>query len=250
MACTTPRPILVITGGRDREPRLTELGQLAEIIKRRQATKVRDGDCRGTDRSVRAWLKARQLVDLDPWPADTAIYGPWPGAGPKRNGAMLDGDRVADLFGAGARPPADMLVAFAGGSGTADCTTRALERGLPVEWIEPASEPLIANRHHFKGEPPEPWVYVGRGSPLGNPFTLEQHGEAAMDLYKRHLWARMQARDRSVLAALDALTPDHRLVCSCWPRPCHAEVIVRAWRWLRSSQKFSDSPSRSDTSQR
>lgn len=237
MACReTPRPIIVITGGRDRDPRLAELEKLAEIIARRKATTIREGECRGTDKSVRAWVVARKLAEVEPWPADTAIYGPWPLAGPKRNRAMLDGEKSGDLFGSVSTPPADMLVAFAGDRGTADCTTAALERALPVEWIEPAEEPMIANRHHFRGEPPDPWIYVGRGSPLGNPFTLEEHGLGALELYRKHLWARIKANDRAVLQALESLTPDHRVVCSCWPRNCHAEVIVRAWRWLRSKK--------------
>lgn len=48
---------------------------------------------------------------------------------------MLEGDGGGDMFGAGARPRAGLLVAFRGGKGTADCTAAALERGIPVEWI-------------------------------------------------------------------------------------------------------------------
>jgi hypothetical protein len=152
---------------------------------------------------------------------------------------MLDGD---DLFGAAtARPRADLLVAFPGGRGTSDCTDAALERGLPVVSVDATAEPRIWNRHH--GDPPGAWIYIGRGSPLGNPFQVElQEGESradavgrALEKYRAWLWSRIRpGPDRSpiVVDALRHLTPEHYIVCSCWPANCHGEVVVRAWRWM------------------
>lgn len=93
--------------------------------------------------------------------------------------------------------------------------------------------PKVINRHHFRGKAwPKPAVYIGRGTPLGNPFTVAEHGLDALDLYRRWLWDRIKARDRAVLQALRSITARHHLVCSCAPRPCHGDVVVAAWRWL------------------
>lgn len=96
------------------------------------------------------------------------------------------------------------------------------------------SEPTVINRHHFRGQAlPQPWIYIGRGTPLGNPYTKAEHGDAALELYRQWLWGKIRAGDRSILAELDRITPQHHLVCSCKPRPCHGDVVVRAWSWLR-----------------
>lgn len=87
-------------------------------------------------------------------------------------------------------------------------------------------------RHNPDAPPlPSPRVYIGRGTPLGNPFTVEEHGEAALELYRKHLWARIKANDRAVLDELASITPAHHLVCSCAPKPCHGDVVIRARAW-------------------
>lgn len=92
--------------------------------------------------------------------------------------------------------------------------------------------PTVLNRHHFhKSEIPHPWMYVGRGTPLGNPYSVDEHGLAALGLYREWLWKKIATNDAEVLKALFQIQPDHGLVCSCAPRPCHAEIIVSAWTW-------------------
>lgn len=101
--------------------------------------------------------------------------------------------------------------------------------------------PTVINRHHFKGRAlPEPNVYIGRGTPLGNPFTREEHGEQAIALYRDHLWTKIEARDPGVLAALNAITPAHNLVCSCAPRPCHGHVVLEVAEWLAGKGHWSE----------
>lgn len=99
-----------------------------------------------------------------------------------------------------------------------------------------AAGPYVVNRHHFKGddELPRPSCYIGRGTPLGNPFTLEEHGESALPKYKTWLFAQIQKGDPWVLNFLRAITDEHHLVCSCAPKPCHGDVVAAAWRWLRT----------------
>lgn len=99
--------------------------------------------------------------------------------------------------------------------------------------------PVVINRHHYQNDRPQrpfpvPWLYIGRGTPLGNPFTVAKHGQAAIGLYRRWLWEKIQDEDPEVLRELDRITEQTSLVCSCAPRPCHGDIIVRAWRWRQS----------------
>ena len=228
----------VITGGRDYYPELGELEQLEAVGKAQGVTVWRQGGCpTGVDKIASGYLRARGL-EVERWPADWDKHGP--GGGPIRNRAMLDGHHRE-----GPREPARLLARFEGGTGTNDCTAAAIERLIAPVWIgaELEHEPRIWNRHH--GAPPcagELAVYVGRGSPLGNPFTLdrsrtrEAQAEEILGRYREWLWGQMRRRSPQ-LAALHGLRADSVLVCSCWPQRCHAEVIVRAWRWMEKVRK-------------
>lgn len=244
--------IVVITGPRDRQATLAELERTAEILRSRGATVLRHGACPwrtstagvipSIDLSVSAWVKARGLAAVEPWPAEE--HGSWPSCGPRRNLAMLDGRGQSDMFGPAASPPASLLIRFGeGGRGTTHCSGAAADAGLEVLRIEPALEPKPWNRHW--GKPAAgPMVYVGRGHPLGNPNPIDlsdgetrsSAAEKNLEAYRRHLGALVKARDRAVLDALDSFTPSHHLACSCWPAACHVEIILRAWRWRRADQ--------------
>lgn len=62
-------------------------------------------------------------------------------------------------------------------------------------------------------------VYVGRGTPWGNPFVIGKHGE------RDEVCDRFE---REVLPTLD-LKPlrGKHLVCWCAPKRCHADAILR-----------------------
>jgi hypothetical protein len=82
-------------------------------------------------------------------------------------------------------------------------------------------------------------AYVGRPSPLGNPFQLGRAGSRAEVIarYRRWLWARLQepgSIERRELAQLLGRAQAGRLELLCWcaPLPCHAEVIRSALTWL------------------
>lgn len=114
--------------------------------------------------------------------------------------------------------------------------------------------PAVLNRHHYRtrDEIPEPWIYMGRGHVLGNPFVVvtddpeirstlaedpknPEHRSSidALTRYKRWLWDKICKRDLAVLRELGKITPEMNLVCSCAPRPCHLDVVVRAWKWAK-----------------
>lgn len=134
------------------------------------------------------------------------------------------------------------------------CSDCAEPRGdldfCPQHAAQEVPLPLVLNRHRYLPTPgcgparertgrerrpplPEPWVYVGRGTPLGNPYRREQHGDAAIGMYRRWLHFQLTSGNELVLAAMRQIEPGSHLVCSCAPKPCHADVIVRAWAWLR-----------------
>lgn len=120
--------------------------------------------------------------------------------------------------------------------------------------------PHVVNRHHYRyvehvGPPPkkkprkgqnllpDPWIYVGRGSPLGNPYrptSASHHSEelthdGALQLYRKWLYDKIRGNDRRVLQAMRSITEDMALVCSCSPRPCHADFVARAWHWMSTN---------------
>jgi len=80
----------------------------------------------------------------------------------------------------------------------------------------------IARRVWNKRDPntPPDAVYVGRGTPWGNPFVLGRDGDrdTVCDRF-----------EREVLPTLD-VTPlvGRDLVCWCAPKRCHADALARA----------------------
>lgn len=69
-------------------------------------------------------------------------------------------------------------------------------------------------------------VYIGRGSPWGNPFIIGEHGlrEAVVMKYKRWIMRRLET-EPGLLEQL-ALLNGKRLGCYCAPLRCHGDVLV------------------------
>lgn len=99
----------------------------------------------------------------------------------------------------------------------------------------------VVNRHHRStGHAVE---YVGRGTPLGNPWAVTREVPRPVALARYADWLRrmVRQRDLGVMAELDRLTARARaaaqrgeallLECSCAPAPCHADLIRRALYW-------------------
>ena len=87
---------------------------------------------------------------------------------------------------------------------------------------------IIVNKHH--GESGE---YIGRGSPLGNPFVIGKDGSREQVIAKYRVWLNEQImrKNPDVLDELNRLgnkAIDEKglvLQCFCYPKPCHGEVI-------------------------
>lgn len=111
---------------------------------------------------------------------------------------------------------------------------------IRAELQAPAKLPTITvvNKHHkAEGE------YIGRGSPLGNPFPIDeatgQTREVVIARYKIWLESMIAASGPTVCNELNRLvniayeTGELRLQCFCAPKPCHGDVIkqtiLTAW---------------------
>ena len=79
-------------------------------------------------------------------------------------------------------------------------------------------KPRVWNK--YAGNLPPGAVYVGRGSPWGNPFRISfaQTREQVIERFRCE-----------VLPGLDVtkLKGKH-LICYCTPRPCHADLLLAA----------------------
>ena len=89
----------------------------------------------------------------------------------------------------------------------------------------------ITNRHH-KGPKGE---YIGRGSPLGNPFPITEALPRLQAIAKYKVWlqAKLDEQDPVVIKELTRLyvlaeKQPIALECFCYPKPCHGEIIRRA----------------------
>ena len=76
-------------------------------------------------------------------------------------------------------------------------------------------------------------IYIGRGSPLGNPFVIGRDGDRDEVIHRYRNWFAMKVKsqDSVVMAELRRLYRIHRdagdlvLGCFCAPQACHGDVI-------------------------
>lgn len=95
----------------------------------------------------------------------------------------------------------------------------------------------VVNKHWHKPTPND--VYIGRGSPFGNPYshmkgTKAEHIVATREeaIEKYRTWFNEQLKTNIILSELLNVMlstvlkgNDLNLVCYCAPMPCHGEVI-------------------------
>lgn len=78
--------------------------------------------------------------------------------------------------------------------------------------------PKVYNKHHRDASASA--IYVGRGSPWGNPFRIGEHGsrEQVIEKFRCEVLPKL---DLSPLKGKD-------LVCYCAPKACHADLLLEA----------------------
>ena len=82
-------------------------------------------------------------------------------------------------------------------------------------------------------------TYIGRPSPLGNPFVVGRDGtrEEVIGKFRRYVWTEIQSEKGPVVEAINGLTEramkGEAIVLRCWctPLACHGEVIVQCIAW-------------------
>lgn len=79
----------------------------------------------------------------------------------------------------------------------------------------------LLNIRHGKAD-----VYIGRGSPFGNPYVLGVDGdrEEVIRLYRIYFYEKIM-KDAKFRLDVEALR-GKKLGCHCHPMPCHGDVIV------------------------
>lgn len=95
----------------------------------------------------------------------------------------------------------------------------------------------VVNRRFERGT-----FYIGRGSPLGNPFThLPLHltkalvktdtREESITRYEEYARAKLKS-DADFRQVVYELPEDAVLECYCKPESCHGDVIMKLWEEL------------------
>lgn len=82
----------------------------------------------------------------------------------------------------------------------------------------------------YRDGPVEGQVYIGRGSPYGNPFRVGRDGDRGAVISKFEIYARNRLRTEPLW--LRPLLDAEALVCFCKPSACHGDVIVRLLKEL------------------
>jgi hypothetical protein len=89
-------------------------------------------------------------------------------------------------------------------------------------------------------------VYVGRPTPLGNPFRLEREDQREEVVRRYAFWLeeKLHQGNREVARALEELYQKLKrqgaltLLCFCAPRRCHAEVIAEHLKRRAEAEGF------------
>lgn len=81
-----------------------------------------------------------------------------------------------------------------------------------------ADIPKVHNKYHRTA--PHDAVFIGRGSPWGNPFVIGQHGTRS-EVIERYLNETMPTLDLAPLRG-------KHLVCFCKPQACHGDLLLAA----------------------
>lgn len=79
---------------------------------------------------------------------------------------------------------------------------------------------MVVNRHYDPFD-----VYIGRGTPWGNPFTLKEYSrERCLQLYRKYMIQQLENNPDLVIELLKL--KGKRLGCSCKPLSCHGDVLL------------------------
>lgn len=82
--------------------------------------------------------------------------------------------------------------------------------------------PKVYNRHHETA--PKGAVFVGRGSPWGNPFIIGIDGNRRECIRK---FANMLLGNKTMIKKVREELRGKDLICYCSPKGCHATILLQ-----------------------
>ena len=88
-------------------------------------------------------------------------------------------------------------------------------------------QPKVWNKHHKNALADA--VYIGRGSPWGNPFTHMANTKATYIVKTREQAIKLfeEALSETGKALIRQELKGKHLLCFCAPKPCHGDVLLR-----------------------
>jgi hypothetical protein len=117
---------------------------------------------------------------------------------------------------------------------------KALRAKLRLSAAEELENVAVVNRHTYSGPRDNSYIYIGRGTPLGNqwshtPGTAAAHKvetrEEAVSKFHEWLSSQIAKGEGPVFSAIQqikervAIGEQIKLACSCVPQLCHGDVI-------------------------
>jgi len=82
--------------------------------------------------------------------------------------------------------------------------------------------PKVYNMYHHNA--PEGAVYVGRGSPWGNPFIIDERYDRDEVIA---LFQKMIDEEPGWIEKIKDRLVGKDLLCFCAPKPCHGDILLR-----------------------
>ena len=87
---------------------------------------------------------------------------------------------------------------------------------------EPVVIPKVCNKYHNTAR--QGAVYIGRGSPFGNPFVIGKDGNRDLVCGK---YETMLLQNTELLNLVKTELKGKDLVCFCAPKRCHGDTLLR-----------------------
>src|SRR5215216_106419 len=128
---------------------------------------------------------------------------------------------------------------------------------LRLSAAEELENVAVVNRHTYSGPQDNSYIYIGRGTPLGNQWshvtgTAATHKadtrEKAVSRFNDWLAAQIDKGEGPVFKALQqikeraAIGEQIKLVCSCVPELCHGDVVKAAVELLIHNDNHREQP--------
>jgi len=93
----------------------------------------------------------------------------------------------------------------------------------------------VVNKNNYEKREDEVEVYIGRPSPLGNPFKIDADSTRDMvcSAYELYFFKELLNMNRAMHDEVNRIeklaeTNDVALVCYCAPKRCHGDTIKKA----------------------